>query len=91
MFADVTGSRAGCLPLREAGADVKESGSFSGAGHLEVGGLLSQSPSLGKMGTQCQKPSPLTVEAEVFVRRGRGPEQGRGLKSAVRAEEHGPC
>ena len=28
----------------EAGADVKESGLFADAGHLEVGGLMSQSP-----------------------------------------------
>ena len=31
--------------IREAGADVKESGLLSGAGHLEDGGLMSQSPS----------------------------------------------
>ena len=28
----------------EAGADIKESGSFSGASNLENGGLVSQSP-----------------------------------------------
>ena len=31
---------------QEAGADVKESGLFSVAGHLEDGRLMSQSPSL---------------------------------------------
>ena len=35
---------------REAGADVKESGLFSGARHLEDGGLMSQSLSPGKTG-----------------------------------------
>ena len=30
----------------EAGADIKESGFFSGASHLEDGGVLSQSPFL---------------------------------------------
>ena len=32
---------------QEAGADVKESGLFSGNRHMEDGGLLSQSPSPG--------------------------------------------
>ena len=52
-----------------AGADVKASGLFSGASHLEDGGPVSQSP------------SPLSVEAGAFIRRERGTEQryqGRG-------------
>ena len=39
----------------KAGADVKESGLFADAGHLEGGELTSQIP------------SPLTLEAEVFL------------------------
>ena len=35
---------------QEAGADVKESGLFSGAGYLDDGVLMSQSSSPGKMG-----------------------------------------
>ena len=35
---------------RDAGAEVKESGLFSGAGHLEYGGLMSQSSSPKNMG-----------------------------------------
>ena len=58
---DVTKHRSGQLPAarkadtREAGADVKESGLFADAGHLEGGELTSQIP------------SPLTLEAEVFL------------------------
>ena len=47
-----------------------------------------------KMGDFCLKTHlHLSVEAEVFIRRERGPEQrdqGRGLKSSLRAEEHSP-
>ena len=67
----------------EAGADVKESGLFSGAGHLEDGGVDSH-----------VKAHPhISVEAEVFIRRERGTEQrdrGRGLESSVCADEHSP-
>ena len=60
----------------EAGADVKESGLFLGAGHLEDGGLMSQSPSPEKMGDLHLKVHLLiSVEAEVFIRRDRGTEQ----------------
>ena len=54
---------------QEAGAHIKGSGLFSDASHLEVGGLLSQSPCLHLSG------------GEVFIRREMGTEQrdqGRG-------------
>ena len=41
---------------RGAGADVKESGLFADAGHLEDGALMSQSPSPGRWGTHLTKP-----------------------------------
>ena len=80
---------------REAGADVKENGLFSDASHLEDWEthvskfiswederLISQSPSLGKMGDSCLKAHlHFSVEAVVFIRRERGTEQrdqGRG-------------
>ena len=75
----------------EAGADVKEDGLFSGASNLEDG-LMSQSPSPRKMGDSCLKAHLyLSVETEVFLRRGRGTEQrdkGKGLKISLRADEH---
>ena len=73
----------------EAGADVKESGLFLGAGHLEDGGLMSQSPSPEKMGDiQFKAQSHISVEAEIFRRRERGTEQrsGKGLTSSPCAE-----
>ena len=64
---------------RETGADVKESGLFSGAGHLEGGGLVSQSPSPGKMGdSRLKAHHHLSVQAEVFIRRERGTEEIKG-------------
>ena len=63
----------------EAGADVKGSGLFSSAGHLEDGGLTSQSP------------SPLLSGG--FIRRERRTEQtdqGRGSQSSLCAYEHSP-
>ena len=78
----------------EAGADVKESGLFSGAGHLEDVGLTSQSPSSGKVrDSRRQAHLLLSVEAEAFIRRGRGTEerdQGRGLRSPLRADQPSP-
>ena len=69
---------------QEAGADVKESGLFSGGGSREEKGLTSQSPAPGKMGDACHKAHlHLSEEAEVFTRREMGTEQrdgGRGLK-----------
>ena len=35
---------------QQAGADIEESGYFADAGHLEDGGLTSQSPSPGTWG-----------------------------------------
>ena len=64
---------------QDAGADVKESGLFSGAGHLEDGGLMSQSPSPPLSGNRG------------FYKRERGTEQrgqGRGLQSSLRADQH---
>ena len=43
---------------QEAGADVKESGLFADAGHLEDGGLMSQNPSPGRLGFHVSKPMP---------------------------------
>ena len=48
----------------------------------------------GKIGDSGLKAHlPLSVEAEVFIRRGRGTEQrdqGRGLQSSLQADEHRP-
>ena len=60
----------------EAGADVNESGLFSGAGHLEDGGLVSQSPSPRKMDSHLEAHVYLSVEAEVFIMRQKGTELG---------------
>ena len=61
---------------QEAGADVKESGLFSGARHLEDGGLLSQSPSApGKMGTPSQSLSPRLSGGGGCDKEGEGREQ----------------
>ena len=47
-----------------------ESGLFSGADHLEDGGLTSQSPSSGKVGDSRLKTHLcLLVQAEAFIRR----------------------
>ena len=77
--------RSGCPPLRkpilEAGACVKESGLFADAGHLEDG----DSCHIAHLH--------LSVEAEVFIRRERGREQrdqGRALRSPLRADEPSP-
>ena len=79
---------------QEVGADVKESGLFSGASHLEDRVLTSQSPSPGKMGDSCFKVHLLlSVEAEVSERRQRGTEQrdqGRGFRSSLRADDRSP-
>ena len=68
---------------QEAGADVKESGIFSDAGHLEDGGLTSQrDPHLYS-----------SIEIQAFIRRKKGTEQKdqeRRLKSSLRAGEHSP-
>ena len=61
---------------REAGADVKESGLFADAGHLEDGGLTSQSPSPGKMeDSRLRAHLHISVKAEVFIRRERRVDQ----------------
>ena len=70
---------------QEAGADVNENYLFAYAGHLEDGGLMSQSSTLGKMGNPCHKahllgrwgshvtkPISTFLEAEVFIMRERG-------------------
>ena len=78
MFTEspsVTESRSSCLPLQEADADVKESGIFSGAGHLQDGGLMSQSPSL-----------PLSGGRGFYKRGTEQRDQGRGLKSSPHAQ-----
>ena len=48
---------------QEAGADVKESGLFSGAGHLKDGG------------SRLKAHFHISVEADVFIRKERGTEQ----------------
>ena len=73
---------------REAGADVKESGLFADAGHLEDGGLTSQSPSPGKMEDLFLKVHlHLSVEAEVFTRR----ERGRNKENKEGVEKFSTC
>ena len=62
---------------QEAGADLKESGLFKCLSSV-------------KMGNSCLKAHlHISVEAEVFIRRGKGMEQrdqGRGLKSSLHAD-----
>ena len=73
----------------ETGADVRESGLFAGASHLEDGGLISKP--IGDSGHKAHLH--LSVEAEAFIKRERGTEQrdrGRGLQISVRADEHSP-
>ena len=61
---------------QEAGADGKESCLFSGASHLEDGGLMFQSPSPGKRSDSRLKAHLyLSAQAEVFIREERGTEQ----------------
>ena len=77
---------------QEAGADEKESGLFADAGHLEDGCHVSK-PIPWKMGDSCHKAHLyLSVKADVFIRRKRTEQkdQGRGLKSSPRADEHSP-
>lgn len=64
----------------EAGADLKESGLFSGARNLEDGELTSQSP------------SPHLREGRGFykVRKNRTKRPREGLESSVCADEHSP-
>ena len=64
----------------KAGTDVKESDLFSGTGHLEDGGLRSQSPSSHLSG------------GRGFHKEGDGNRRGQGwgLKSPPGADEHGP-
>ena len=62
--------------IQEAGADVKESGLFSGAGYLDDRGFMSQNLSPVKMGNSCLKAHlHVPVEAKVFIMRERGTEQ----------------
>lgn len=67
---------------------------YSHSSHQEDRGLMSQSPSSGKMGNSCLKAHlHLSVEAEVFIRRGMGTEQinqWKGLKSSLHADEYNP-
>ena len=78
----------------KAGADIKESGLFAGASHLEDRKVTSHSPPSGKWGTHVTKPtSTAQCRQRVFVRRERETEQrdqGRGLQSSLRAGEHSP-
>ena len=54
--------------MLEAGADVKASDLSADAGHLEDGGLMSQSPSPGRWGSNFTKPiSPLIGGRGVFL------------------------
>lgn len=80
--------------IQKAGADVKDSGLFAIAGHLEDEGLMSQSPSPTRWLNLCHKAHHhFSKEAEAFVRRGRGTEQGnqsRELQSSPCADKHSP-
>ena len=68
LTATALPSTAAKANTRDAGADERK-GVYSGAGHLEGGGLVSQSPSFGTMGDSHLKAHlPLSVEAEVFIR-----------------------
>ena len=66
---------------QEVGADVKESGLFSDAGHLEDAGLTFQSS------------SPPFSAVRGFYKEGEGNRTKRwreGLRSSLHADEHGP-
>ena len=57
---------------QEAGADVKESGLFLDAGHLEDGRLMSQSPFLEDGRLTSQSPSPPLIRGRGFYKEGEG-------------------
>ena len=67
----------------EADADIKESGLFSGASHLEDGRLTSQSLSPHLSGGR-------GFYKEVGGGGAEQSDQGKGLKSSLGVDEHSP-
>ena len=72
----------------ETGADVRESGLFAGASHLEDGGLISKP--IGDSGHKAHLH--LSVEAEAFIKRqGNRIERPRErVVNSLCAAEHSP-
>ena len=71
----------------ETGANVKKSGLFSGAGHMEDGRVVSQSLSPGKTGAHDTKLISTSQWKQRFLQGGRGEKnkkyQGNGVKNSL--------